>query len=69
MKQRLKRKYVQKKQHTNYMDFLIKTGKHRHDNPFYQPPLVPFIRSFRLGLFPDLMEIKLKKYGFDNFLN
>lgn len=51
------------------MDFLIKTGKHRHNNPFYRPPLVPFIRSFRLGLFPDLMEIKLKKYGFDNFLN
>lgn len=69
MKQRHKRKYVQKKQHTNYMDFLIKTGKHRHDNPFYHPPLVPFIRSFRLGLFPDLMEIKLKKFGFDNFLN
>ena len=65
MKQRHKRSWIHKKQHTNYMDFLIKSGKYRHGNPFYQPPLVPFIRSFRLGIFPDLMEIKLKKYGID----
>ena len=56
MKQRHRRKYVQKNQLTTWMRFLIKTTNKYTDILMFSGE--PYIRRFRLGVFPILIQLR-----------